>query len=700
MRCSSLTLIFFCTILFCKASAETKKNDEGGSWLGTSFNPFTYEHNVPILDMGPFIFDEGSDFKEQSGVQSIYDRHTTIYQTFKEVSTVQDYYESSEIDVEASGGFDIFSGSASFKETNSFNHSDLTQHRMFIGTVKQTTRFLVVDYVTKNVTCAWNIRFEQFFNVVSKISEMCAPFKVTDDFAKLMPEYVVKCIPLRLSVSLMNAMLKDAGWFVTGVKLGGSIVVRVTLDAEQVSTLTVKQITDGVSAKFGPFFSSSFSETNTQETLNTISSSVKYVDKFLLGGEGSFKDTQSDFATWSKTIFEKPAVIGVKENILCDLLTYDRFPQYNVELVTFAQKLCLTQMKTLVDWNTPTGCAEPKNTLFDPNVVKNGRCMLDNRFTFGGFVQTSRPSFSNDPNAKCQPTVFASPETERNRTLCAQGWYPLPISKGSFLVPSVYEQYRCVPFFNFWRDCSWQDVSYNCSLNIYVCVKNHTGSEKSNDDIGNAYNKWSGGFYTLQQNNPLTGGQSCPQGFKEVPLLNKEAFSCEAFPGEANEKDAVPFGGIYSGNDVNFYTGKQSCPHGHSRYFMGLFYGVPWYFCMVFTSPFETRKYYNLPTLPVSSMIVTIGDQTINLGSSRKWIIPDLDKNHTSSFSFKENLAIVLCCVGVAVVTIVILFQASLFQVNKRVRKLENGGDAIWESQSSVVVDETIPLVQNFRNEK
>ena len=107
-------------------------------------------------------------------------------------------------------------------------------------------------------------------------------------------------------------------------------------------------------------------------------------------------------------------------------------------------------------------------------------------------------------------------------------------------------------------------------MQISVCVKNRTTTK------GSAFSKLCGGFYTLQQDNPLTGSPSCPSGFKAIPLLNHAAFSCEAYPGSVDEKLAVPFGGVYSGNVANVFTKKQECPRGHSRYYMGSFFGVPW----------------------------------------------------------------------------------------------------------------------------
>lgn len=692
-------LFIFLFVSFCQSF---QKNDEGGSWLGTSFNPFTYEHGSPVLEMGSFISDEGSDFKEQSNVQSIYDRQTSIVQTFKEVTTVQDYYESSQFDVEASGGFDIFSGSASFKETQSFNHSDLTQHRMFVGSVKETTRYLVFDHNAKNLTKGWAQRFEQFFNVLSKVPKWCPQLNFDDaesisNILKKTPKVYGACVPLRLSISLMNGMLKDAGWFVTGVKLGGSIVVRVTLDAEQISTLTEKQITDGVSAKFGPFFSASMSETTTQETLNSISSSVKYVEKQLLGGEGSFNDVQSDFSTWSKTIFEKPAVIGVKENILCDLITFERFSNYDTFMVAFAQNLCLSQITTLVDWNTPSGCAEPKNQLFDPNVLKSGHCVLDNNLTFGGFVQTSKSSLTNDPKATCQPTVFASPETEKNRTLCPEGWYPLAVTNHPLVVPSFYKVEdinRCwfsdstwwdfcpCRLFGEWRYCHWYNIPFTCALDVSVCVKNHTDSK------GKAYRKLFGGFYTIQQNNPLTNGQSCPEGFQSVPLLNNASFSCEAFPGSVDEKYAVPFGGLFSGNSPNLFTGKQNCPRGHSRHFMGLFFGVPWYVCMVFQSPFQQRVFHNLPTMPSSALIVIVNNKTFNLGEKERAFESD------STPPEKLNISTIILSIFLGLI-ILAIFPLAYFLNHRREKKIY---DTVWGKTSIDDKDESIPLVIHGTN--
>jgi hypothetical protein len=137
-------------VFLCLVSGEPNlKNDEGSSWLGTPFNPFTY---------GPFLSEKsnvGADFLEQKGVQSLYDRRTSVFQTFQEVSTVEDYYEASQLDVDASGGYKIFSGSASFEEKQTFNHSDLTQHRLFVGVVKETTRFVVIDHHDKNLTASW-----------------------------------------------------------------------------------------------------------------------------------------------------------------------------------------------------------------------------------------------------------------------------------------------------------------------------------------------------------------------------------------------------------------------------------------------------------------------------------------------------------------------------------------------------------------
>lgn len=259
-------------------------------------------------------------------------------QTFREVSTVDEYYKSTSLEVSASGGFSIFSGSANFKETQTFNHSDLRQHRMFIGQVKETVKFLVFDHNGKNLSSSWSKRFDQLFNVVSKIKDMCDEFDIEngDVFQKL-PEFLGKCIPLRMSVSLMNGMLKDGAWIVTGVKLGGVITIRTTLDAQQVSTLTTKQITDGVSAKFGSFFSGSYSQTTNQQTLNQVSTSITFVERVLVGGEGSFNDTETEFPLWSKTIYSKPAVIGVKEVILCDLITFDRFSEIDPSMVAFVR---------------------------------------------------------------------------------------------------------------------------------------------------------------------------------------------------------------------------------------------------------------------------------------------------------------------------------------------------------------------------
>lgn len=70
--------LFLCLTTFAQTdqTSGVQKNDEGASWLGTAFNPFTYEHNPPVIDLGAFILDEGSDFREQTGVQSIFDRQT------------------------------------------------------------------------------------------------------------------------------------------------------------------------------------------------------------------------------------------------------------------------------------------------------------------------------------------------------------------------------------------------------------------------------------------------------------------------------------------------------------------------------------------------------------------------------------------------------------------------------------------------
>ena len=38
-----------------------------------------------------YIEDSGLDYKEPSNAQNIYDRKTWLYQTFKEIKTIQDY---------------------------------------------------------------------------------------------------------------------------------------------------------------------------------------------------------------------------------------------------------------------------------------------------------------------------------------------------------------------------------------------------------------------------------------------------------------------------------------------------------------------------------------------------------------------------------------------------------------------------------
>lgn len=79
--------------------------------------------------------------------------------------------------------------------------------------------------------------------------------------------------------------------------------------------------------------------------------------------------------------------------------------------------------------------------MFDPNVLKSGHCDLDTNYTFGGFVQTAVSSLSQDPQATCQKTVYASPKPQNNqkRELCPEGWYPMPIMNSSLLVPSFYK---------------------------------------------------------------------------------------------------------------------------------------------------------------------------------------------------------------------------------------------------------------------
>lgn len=665
-------VLFVLLIVFVVSSVCQQKNDEGASWLGTSFNPFTYEHGAPILDMGVFVDDSGLDFKKQKGVESIYDRHTSILQTFKEVTTISDYYVATEMDVEASGGFSIFSGSASFKESQTYNHSDLTQHRMFVGIVKETIRFLVTNYREKNLTKSWQTRFEELFYVLSNVKYTC-PFVKLKDVFQNMSQWIGRCTSLRLSVSIMNEMLRETGWFVTGVKLGGSIIVRVMLDAEQVSTLSTKQISDGVSAKFGPFFSGSYSQSTTQETLNQVSTSVTLVEKFLKGGEGSFNDTQTDFVTWSKTIYTKPAVIGVKENILCDLITVERFTDVKIDVLSFVKNLCLTQLTTMVDMNTPVGCAVPNNKLFDPNVLKSGHCSLDTNFTFGGFVQTAALISQNDPNARYQPNVYASPVTEeKDRPLCPNGWYAKPVS--SFVIPSIYEKQTC------WHDsggwfssghtfCRWNEIPFVCALNVSICVKDST-------DEGKVLNKLAGGFYSSQQNNPLTGSQTCPEAFVAIPLLNNSTFSCEAVTGSVDEKLAVPFGGVYSGNSPNVFTGKFGCPHGHSRYYMGSFLGVPWYYCMAFVSPFEPRPFRYLSTL---------SDQTEMV------MFKKFDQKTTINESQKGGAEILA---AFFIVLFVIVSLACIFLWNARKRNLT--AEDVWSASDK----ENIPLVSTLNKQK
>ncbi len=618
------------------SSQQIQKNDPGASWLFTSFHPFTYEHKPAVLEVGDYIEDLGLDYKEPKNVQNIYDRKTWLYQTFKEVKTIQDYYSETDINIKGDVSIGKFGGSYNRNEKHSFNHSSMTLNKMYIGSAREIIKYLVVDPKSRNFTKEWNERFYGLFNTLDKIPEMCPGLDIVkgtslantpEKFLTLVPN----CIPLRAAINQINQMIKDGAWIVTGVELGGAVTVKVTLNANQVETLTDDQVTQAVGASFGSYFSGSYSKSTTVQTMDMVYQALRNRQVSMVGGEGTFNDTDSEFTKWQDSVYRRPAVFGVTLVRLSKLVTIDRFPDIDPFKVAYAQSLIDSQINAVIELNIPVGCGTFNDANFDPNTMKSndplGKCVLDNNYTFGGFVQTSVSLEPNDPQATCQPTVYASPDSNsKDRKLCPDGWHPVDIIKGGVSVPEYYN----TPDYNqcwhesggwfhsghtvcpcriniHWALCHWYEVQYVCNNNPAVCVKD-------NSTVSNGFAKLSGGLYSLQQPNPTTGGPSCPEGFTGVPLVNGAVISCEAFPGTANDKYAVPFGGLYAGNVPNALTGKY-CPHGHSRYYLGNLLGVPWYQCLAYISPYMEREWEDLPIMSYDDYIITYKNKTIRLTS-------------------------------------------------------------------------------------
>lgn len=650
--------------------AADRQTDRRQSWMYTTFQPYTLEHGPTVL------------VPEPNNTHTIDSRQSWVFQTFDEVSTMSDYYSQSDIEIKVGGSIFDFSGGYSRSQIHTFNTSTLTSHRMYIGKATEMTEYIVVDPRLGKFTPEWVQRMTDFANILDKVPNLCPGFDLMKSFSQYKQNLTVllpSCPALRAAVNMANEMVNKAAWIVTGVKLGGTATVRVTVDAKSVSTMTEDQIRQGVSASYASFFSGSYSRSSTTETQTAVAQAITDISMSLIGGEGAYSGTVTNFSQWQRTVTDKPAVFGVDLERISKLVTPDRLPHVNPATLMSMQILLNTQTDLLEDMNTPPGCVKFNDEHFDPNAMKSQSCVYDGTVIFGGFSQAGVSLKDNDPQATC--TVF---NADNGQTQCPVGFHPVPILESGFIVPEQYNEPNynqcwhsdggwfssghtiCPCRFNVhWSACQWYEVQYSCHLTPAICVPTDNASTPR------SYNRISGGLYSSQENNPNTGAQNCPVGFDDIPVLNGFIHSCEAFAGTPNDKSAVPFGGLIVGNNPNALT-KKGCPHGYKRYYLGSFMSTPIYQCLAGIFPqYTPPKWRDLPvTLYTNGYTITTSDgEKIRLTDSQTTSAATPASTHAIiGLSVSTTILFVTVLIGGILVAIGFLGGAITFNSKKFVR--------------------------------
>ncbi|XP_028313453.1 macrophage-expressed gene 1 protein-like [Gouania willdenowi] len=281
--------------------------------------------------------------------------------------------------------------------------------------------------------------------------------------------------------------------------------------------------------------------------------------------------------------------------------------------------------------NTRPGCVDinSKNFNFQANVDDKSCEGPATNLSFGGVYQQC-VNLSPDADPLCEPLAQKNPDT--GDFSCRPPYTPTllrsEVRKQAYTKNDCFEQSYACGFL--WLRTCYKTV---CMTNVYVRSARVDTYWCSVNGKAPAFSGFLfGGFYTSNNENPVTKAKNCPSNFIPVKFLSDGQVICVSNDYEMATRDAIQFGGLFSCQANNPLANNQRrCPPNFSQHMATISDGCEILYCIksgLFTGgdlkPIHLPPFTRSPPLATlsnnSALVMTDGDTSwIKLGQTKKW---------------------------------------------------------------------------------
>ncbi|XP_060066087.1 macrophage-expressed gene 1 protein-like [Ylistrum balloti] len=298
-----------------------------------------------------------------------------------------------------------------------------------------------------------------------------------------------------------------------------------------------------------------------EQELQEFSNNVAHATIKTYGGP-SYLPQNFQLDDWAKRMDENMVAVDKEGTPLYYFITASAFPDLPNYIIPDLFNQIRHAVYLYYKFNTYRGCTDVNKQNFNRIAnVEDGTCTPPStNFTFGGVYQTCTQDavFQHD---HCSDYITENPLT--GSQTCPSDFFPVLLDKSEVIKTETTRECHRV-WYKLWigKKCTDVPVPGSVTVSSYWCV--------ANGDVPQSSGYMFGGLFTPHITNLLTGGSSCPQNFKHLPLQDGMTI-CVTQDFDAG----FPFGGFFTcrtGNPLatTMHSDQsqwpKSCPKGFSSH--------------------------------------------------------------------------------------------------------------------------------------
>lgn len=396
-------------------------------------------------------------------------------------------------------------------------------------------------------------------------------------------------------------LVRDFGTHVLSNILVGGMLVKEDFISQNSSSSNINFNIDGkLRYQAGESFNAFFFKESARESLgidvsNSETSTKTYFHRLehsqvsTYGGP-LFKTGNFSIDQWENGLESNLVAIDRSGSSIFNFINPYTLPEIQPETVYKLENLAMMAVQGYYTQNTIYGCTDPNFVNFNSNAnVDDGTCGISGEnYLIGGFYQKC----SEEVAYFCDGFSFVNPRTDNYS--CPSGFTSILLWKGRKSYDAICRRINCL---------NWNSEFVNeytvLEYSAYWCAPH--GSQPS-ESPGFLF----GGFWNPSyQNNPITGGNYCPNGFSQSNL-GIDLLLCYADDIGEHRLISIPFGGFFSstagnpliknnvGNNPPSFTSEydKKCPPKFTKHLVSVDENTEIYYCGVTkqSKNFETRN--------------------------------------------------------------------------------------------------------------